>query len=153
MANHPPSLPLPPQTMCRECGLRKALERLQQIDPQTMAERFTSIMALSTVVRQIADDALAATPVLPRKEREAMPDQDTVGLIQKYKVLKRAPDGTWVPKETGCFVLSPEKNDGYGRAARFALNFYAHCIAGTNPKLARDLYDWVAKIQGVLHDA
>lgn len=43
--------------------LRSALERLQQIDPQQIAERFTSIMALCTVVRQIVDNALADAPL------------------------------------------------------------------------------------------
>ena len=44
------------------------------------------------------------------------------------------------------FVLSPLKNDAYGRASRLAMITYAKEIEKENPELAEDLRKWIGSI-------
>jgi len=45
------------------------------------------------------------------------------------------------------FVLNPTKNDAYGKASRSAIFAYSVVIADKNPELAKDLRDWIARIE------
>lgn len=72
-----------------------------------------------------------------------MSKHDNVGLVTKYLVFKRE-DGRWMEKETASFVLSPNKNDDYGKASQEAIIAYAKSIKGRNRELAKDLLRWVA---------
>jgi len=103
-----------------------------------------------------------------------MSEHDKVGLTEKYIVLKPARDeaatdgmlrdirgeGRSIPvrfKRSWCFVLSPDKDDEYGKASRAAMLSYAKAIEPTNKQLANDLADrvqdalariWSGGIQG-----
>jgi hypothetical protein len=88
---------------------------------------------------------------------------DEVGLTDKYFVLKPARDEASTDgvlrmfaernektypvtrKRTWSFVLSPEKNDEYGKASRAAVLAYADYIEFRNPTLANDLRDRVSR--------
>jgi len=73
-------------------------------------------------------------------------DHNRVGLVSKYVVMKRGPEGL-VQKRSDSFVLSPTKDDQYGSASRTALLTYAKRIKRTNAALAADLVRWVRRIQ------
>ncbi len=45
------------------------------------------------------------------------------------------------------FVLSPTKDDAYGRASRGAIREYAWSIWDTNRELAVNLMNWVINIE------
>jgi len=92
-----------------------------------------------------------------------MNEHDKIGLTEKYIVLKPARDDAATEgmlrdirsggqstlvrfKRTWCFVLSPEKDDEYGKASRAAMMAYADSIEGTNQRLSTDLRDRVAHI-------
>jgi len=98
-----------------------------------------------------------------------MQDNKT-GLIDKYVIFKtegkgkpdkrmrfeydygsRSPHRTYSEplwfKRSWCFVLSPEKNDAYGKASRAAMRAYADSICGTNAKLAADIHRKVFEME------
>lgn len=90
------------------------------------------------------------------------------GLIERYIVLKTEGEGKpdiirrgtpgdffsrgrsgwkgW-SKRTWSFVLSPEKDDAYGVASRWAMLEYAKEIEGVNPQLAKDMRSKVTEIR------
>lgn len=45
------------------------------------------------------------------------------------------------------FVLNPVKDNAYGEASRAAMLAYSAAITAENPTLAKDLFDWVARVQ------
>jgi len=88
-----------------------------------------------------------------------MSEHNKTGLITKYVIFKTRGEGKpdkrlrsmvsafrneirYTPlwyKRTWSFVLSPEKDDAYGKASRQALMTYARVIRETNPRLADDI--------------
>ncbi len=65
------------------------------------------------------------------------------GLVDRYLIFKTENDRL-VEKLTWSFVLSPEKNDEYGRASRTAMKAYAKSIKKHNWLLADDILNKVA---------
>jgi len=53
--------------------------------------------------------------------------------------------GAWMTQSKP-FVLSPEEADQYGAASRVAMAAYATSIEETDPRLARELMDWLREI-------
>ena len=53
-----------------------------------------------------------------------MTDNDSVGLVMKY------------------FVLKPHGSHAYAKASRMAMRAYAKAIRETNPSLCEELRDW-----------
>ena len=118
--------------------------------------------------RLIVDFLPSADATEDRDTEFPLPDpekpMDKQGLLGKYLVFKveggGAPDvlivgpdgeggtlavGAWM-KQGRCFVLSPEKDDAYGKASRAAVMVYADAIREKNPQLADDLSAWMKKV-------
>jgi hypothetical protein len=72
-------------------------------------------------------------------------DGDT-GLIDKYLIFK-IENQRFVEKLTWSFVLSPEKDDEYGRASRTAMKAYAKSVKNKNYLLYCDILNRVVNAE------
>jgi len=64
-----------------------------------------------------------------KQKGKAMSELRETGLLMKY------------------FVLKPRGKDSYARASQMAMVMYADCIQNEDPKLAKDLREWVRRVR------